>query len=348
MSIKERKDDHIEICLDRNVSSDHNYWDDIFLVHRAVPRVDLEDIDLTLDLLGRRIQAPLIISAMTGGTRKAMEFNRLLARGAEEYGLGMGVGSQRGGLKDGGYIPSYEVVKEFEIPLVLGNIGAPQLSTTMGENRYGPEEIKQARDMIDAHAICIHLNYLQEVVQPEGETHVSGVLERIERIAKEVPLIAKETGAGISREDALALKGCGIKGFDVGGLSGTTFAGVESFRGGPREARIGKTFWNWGIPTPVSVRVVDVGLPIIATGGLRNGIDVVRALSLGASSGGMALHLLKAASRGYEALSSELEIILDEIRASLFLSGALSATDRGSMKGIMMGKTREIFEGLYG
>ncbi len=347
MTIKERKDGHIDICLERNVTSDHNSWDDIFLVHRAVPRVDLEDIDLTLDLLGRRIQAPLIISAMTGGTRKAMEFNRLLARGAEEFGLGMGVGSQRSGLNDGGYLPSYEVVKEFEVPLVLGNIGAPQLSSAQGDKRYGPKELEQARDMIDAHAICIHLNYLQEVVQPEGETYVSGVLENIKRMAKEFPLIAKETGAGISREDALALKGCGVKGFDVGGLSGTTFAGVESFRGGPKETRMGKTFWNWGIPTPVSIRVVDVGLPIIATGGLRNGMDVVRALSMGASAGGMALQLLKAASRGYEALSSELDIILDEIKATLFLSGALSVSDQGSLKGIMMGRTGEIFEGLY-
>ncbi len=353
MDIRKRKDDHIQICLERDVQATRNHWDDILLVHEAVPRCDLEDIDLGTELLGRKLAAPLIIAAMTGGSRKAGTYNRLLAKAAEEHGIGMGVGSQRGGLEEGRYLGSYTAVKDFEVPLLLGNIGAPQASPG---RRKGPKSavpfnvalFERARDMIGAHAVCIHLNYLQEVVQPEGETNAFGLIENIRNVSGHVKLVAKETGSGISRGCALSLKHAGVSAIDVGGLSGTSFSAVESFRNDPtgRASRLGATFRDWGLPTPVSVIVAKVGLPVIATGGLRTGLDIARSLSLGASSGGMAWTLLRAASKGYDRLSEEIEVILEELRIALFLSGASSVKEMGDRPPVLTGVTKEIVDQL--
>ncbi|MBN1538741.1 MAG: type 2 isopentenyl-diphosphate Delta-isomerase [Candidatus Thermoplasmatota archaeon] len=332
MTIDRRKNDHIEICLKERTRVSHDHWDDVHLLHQAVPSCDLDDVDLTTNFLGKKLSAPLMISAMTGGSDKAMEYNSLLARAAEEFGIGFGIGSQRAGLEDPSKIGSYSVVREFDIPLVLGNLGAPQFTSGRRDKvqGYSLKDVKRALDMIDGDAVCIHLNYLQEVVQPEGETNVSGLLENINELTDEVKIVAKETGAGISREAALCLKEAGVTAIDVGGASGTSFSAVESYRvadGSGRSQRIGKTYWDWGIPTPVSIKLANVGLPLIATGGLRNGQDVVKAISLGADIGGMALPLLRAASGGYEELRKEILYIIDEIRIGLFLAGCRSAAD---------------------
>ena len=349
MSTERRKEDHILICLNEDVQAHRNHWDDVFLWHSAVPKVDLEEVDLSCELLGRRLQAPIVISSMTGGSKRAGEINRCLARAAEEFGIGMGVGSQRAGLESPEHAGSYKVVNEFDIPFVMGNLGAPQMCDTKrtGCSVYGIDEFKSAVRMIDADAVCIHLNYLQEVVQPEGDTGVRGFLDRLRTVSAEVDIIGKETGAGLSGRDALLLKKAGVKALDVGGMSGTSFAAVESFRGDVRgdiARRLGDTFWDWGIPTPVSIRLCQVGLPIIATGGLRNGLDVVRALALGADVGGFAWHLLKAASRGYEELRKELELILLEIRAALFLSGVSSPRERKDISVTLTGRSRSLLE----
>ncbi|MCU0799094.1 MAG: type 2 isopentenyl-diphosphate Delta-isomerase [Candidatus Thermoplasmatota archaeon] len=353
MDIRKRKDDHITICLERDVQAARNHWDDVMLVHEAVPSRDLEDIELGTELLGRKLSAPLIIAAMTGGSRRSMSYNKLLARAAEEHGIGLGVGSQRAGLEEGRLLRSYTVVKEFEVPLLLGNLGAPQASSGQRTDQKGgvPFDValfERARDMIGAHAICLHLNYLQEVVQPEGETKAYGLIENIRTISGKVKLVAKETGGGISRGCALSLKKAGVSAIDVGGLSGTSFSAVESFRYDPtgRASRFGTTFREWGLPTPVSVIVANVGLPLIATGGLRTGLDIARSLSLGASSGGMAWTLLKAASKGYEHLSNEIRTVLDELRAAVFLSGVPSVREMGQRPPVLTGVTREIVEQL--
>ncbi len=349
MDIRERKDDHVKICLEKDVRTTYDHWDDVHLIHSAIPKVNLSDIDLTSEFLGHPLKAPLIISAMTGGTKRAEELNRLLARAAEEFGLGFGIGSQRAGLERPELEGSYSVVKEYDIPLVLGNVGAPQVANN---DRYVIDEsqVQRALDMIDAHAICIHLNYLQEVVQPEGETNVEGFLENLRLLSKKNTVVAKETGAGFSREIALTLKEAGVSAIDTAGASGTSFAAVESYRRGSdddRTKRLGETFWDWGLPSPVSVTSCRVGIPIIASGGIRNGMDIVRAMSIGGDVAGMAFPILKAASRGYDELHNELEHILDEIRASLFLTGVSSVAQRDDIRSVITGRSREILNGIF-
>ncbi len=207
-----------------------------------------------------------------------------------------------------------------------------------------------AMEMIDAHVLAIHLNYLQEVVQPEGDTKARGGLRAIERFASELPVIAKETGAGMSTEVALRLKKAKVKGIDVGGLGGTSFSAVEYYRaksaGDAVRANIGRTFWDWGIPTPVSVVVASVGLPIIATGGLRNGLDVARAIAIGASAGGMAGRLLPAALEGKEALVTELGTIIDELKAAMFLVGAKNIEELAQTSALITGRSKEWLDQL--
>jgi len=355
MTIDERKNDHIDICLEKNVRTTTDHWDDVFVIHQAVPSIDLADVDLSTELLGKKLEAPLIISAMTGGSSRAGKYNELLARAASEFQIGMGVGSQRAALEKPEYAPSFSVVRDFDIPLVLGNIGAPQLSKSDGRGRnkgreLGLEEVLTAVDMVGGDGICVHLNYLQEAIQPEGETNVSGLLEKIRSISSRVPVVAKETGAGISREAAIELREAGVRAIDIGGASGTSFAAVESYRSGKDRkdvGRIGHTYWDWGIPAPVSVRMARVGLPVIATGGIRNGLDITRALSIGADTCGMAWPLLVAASKGYDELRSELYSIIEEVRMGLFLSGGVSAISHSEMRGVITGRSREILECLY-
>ena len=326
-----RKQEHIDICLNSGTDAFYNYWDDVMLWHSSIPAQDLDKIDLRTKAFGKTLNAPLVISAMTGGYQHARTINQRLAEAASEFGIGMGVGSQRPALKPKGDASSYSVVKDYDIPLKISNIGLPQM---IPQGRHKPltiEDGRKALKMCDGDLLAIHMNYLQEIVQPEGDRNAAGALKAIERFAKELPVLAKETGAGISREAALALKKAGVKGIDVGGMSGTSFAAVEVFRAkrakDSRLERLGETFWNWGIPTPVSVIESRVGLPIIATGGLRNGLDVARALALGATLGGFAKRLLPAAMAGTKEVKTELELIISELRGAMFLTGCKSVSD---------------------
>jgi len=341
--IEDRKGDHIRICLEHDVQARYNHWDDVFIPHRAIPTCDLDEVDLGVELLGKRLEAPIIISSMTGGSKEAGRYNELLARAASEFGLAMGVGSQRAALENPRYRDSYSVVAEYDIPLVLGNLGAPQLSRGNEGNNYGKEEVERAIDMIGAHGIFVHLNYLQEVVQPEGDTTVRGFIENLEALCRDFDVIAKETGAGISGTDALLLKDTGVKALDVGGMSGTSFSAVESFRKDDTgfTERSGRTLREWGIPSPVSLVEANVGLPLIGSGGIRNGLDVARALSLGATAAGMAHHLLEQASKGYEELAKEIEYIIREVRSVLFLSGATCVRDMWDTSPIITGRTAD-------
>ena len=348
--IERRKGDHVEIVASEDLSQNYVYWDDIKLVHNPLPEVDLEEIDTSVTIFGRRLKAPLVISAMTGGYGKAEEINRNLASVAEEFGIGMGVGSQRAALENPEVARTYSVIKEFEIPLRIGNLGVPQLIKQGLTAPLGIEEGKAAMEMVDAHMLAVHLNYLQEIVQPEGDTKSRGGLKALERFAAALPVIAKETGAGMPRETALKLKGAKVRGIDVGGLGGTSFSAVEYYRaksaGDSSRVNIGKTFWDWGIPTPVAVVVANVGLPVIATGGLRSGLDVARAISIGASSAGMAGRLLPAALESKEALTIELRTIVDELKAAMFLVGAKDLKELAATKAIVTGRSKEWLDQL--
>lgn len=345
-----RKAQHIEICLSKPVSAHYNFWDDVQLVHRALPELNFDSINTRVTLFGKQLKAPLVISAMTGGfkTEKydAETINGNLAAGAAAAGIGMGVGSQRMAVSDSGFESTYSVVRKHNVPLIIGNIGAPQLvQQDDGKVPLTVDDIKKAVDLIGADIMAVHLNFLQEVCMVDGDLNAEGCLEAIKSLSNDIPLLAKETGAGISREMAVELKNAGVAGIDIGGLGGTSFAAVEKFRaedaGDKTRRHIGETFWDWGIPSPVSVLEADIGLPIIATGGIRNGLDAARALVLGASAAGIAGRLLAAAVESSEAVEEQLNITIMELKAAMFLMGAGKISDLQERKYILTGPALE-------
>ncbi len=325
---EQRKAEHVNIILQENVSAEYNYWNDVRLVHKALPEIDLDDIDTSVKLFGRKLEAPLIISSMTGGFGMGKEINANLAKAAAEVGVAMGVGSQRAALEKPELAPTYAVVKDFDVPLLFANLGAPQLVPQEGKRAYGLADAKKAIEMVDADALIIHLNFLQEVVQPEGDRRAKGCLAAIRSLAAKFPVMAKETGAGISRETAGVLKQGGVKAIDVGGLGGTSFSAVEHYRARKEAStlkeRLGATFWNWGIPTPASILLADVGLPLVATGGVRSGLDAAKGIALGATAAGMAKPMLEAAKVSADAVAAELQAVIEELKAAMFLTGSAS------------------------
>lgn len=343
-----RKAEHVDIILNENVSADHNYWNDVQLVHKALPEIDLDDIDVSCTLFGRRLNAPLVISSMTGGFDMGRGINANLAKAAAEVGVAMGVGSQRAALEKPELVETYAVVKDYDVPLRFANLGAPQLVPQEGKRAYGLDDARRAMAMVDAHMLLVHLNFLQEVVQPEGDRKARGVLDAIRKIASKLPVVAKETGAGISRGVAAALKKAGVRGIDVGGLGGTSFSAVEYYRARKEAAslkeRLGATFWNWGIPTPASVVLANVGIPIIATGGVRSGLDVAKAVALGASAAGMAKPMLEAAKASPEAVVAELEAVVAELKAAMLLTGSASLDELREQRCIVNRPTADWIE----
>jgi isopentenyl-diphosphate delta-isomerase len=322
-----RKEEHLRIPLEKDVQSILNPWDAVRLRHDALPEIDKDDVDLSTRFLGKKLGAPIQVTGMTGGAAKAREFNDRLAAAAAEHGLAMGVGSQRAAIENPKLAATYSVILDHEVPLRFANLGLPQI-ILWGEK--APAKAEAAIEMVEAHALCIHLNYLQEAVQPEGDTVASGGLAAIGRLCTElkVPIIAKETGAGIDGRTAKALQRAGVKAIDVGGLGGTSFSAVEHWRaidqGDATKARLGKTFWDWGIPTPTAVadvRAACPSLPLVATGGLRTGLDAARAIALGANMAGFAGHLFRAAATGPRGATEEAGLLLEELKTALFLVG---------------------------
>ncbi|MEA2641421.1 MAG: isopentenyl-diphosphate Delta-isomerase, partial [Chloroflexota bacterium] len=299
-----RKANHIDITTQRTVTPDVSPgWDDVQLVHQALPEIDLDEVDLGIDLFGCHLRAPILIASMTGGHPRAAEINRRLAGAAQAYGLAMGVGSQRAAIRQPELLATYTVAREAAPDaLLIANVGAPQLIPQGSEAPLVLGDVERLVSTLEANALAIHLNYLQEVVQPEGDTRARGALAAIERIARalSVPIIAKETGAGIAREQGARLVSAGVAGIDVGGAGGTSFALVESHRaadrGLARAARLGEALAGWGIPSAASVMECQgLGVPVIATGGVRSGLHVAAALALGANVVGLARPLLSAA-----------------------------------------------------
>ncbi len=321
-------------------------WDDIQLVHKALPEIDFEEIDPSVKLLDRTLKAPIVITGMTGGFPDAVKINDNLARAAAEVGVAMGVGSERAAVLKGQYPESYACVAKHAVPLKFANLGAPQIIAQKPSDRaVGPDEVRAAMDLIHADALAIHLNFLQEMVQPGGDRRARGCLQQIGVLAKKFPVLVKETGAGISRSVAESLRDQGVRAFDVSGTGGTSFAAVEYYRavdqGVEREARVGKTFWNWGIPSPVSVlELAPLGLPVIASGGIRSGLDVARAVALGATAAGTAGGVLRAAATGYEETKKELETLVHELKVAMFLTGSRTVVELGRAPYVVTGESR--------
>ena len=317
LSTTRRKDEHIAICLEKDVGfRKTNGLERYDLVHQALPELSLDDIDMSTTFLGKRFRLPFFIEALTGGSQKASEINRNLARAAHQLGIGMGVGSQRAMLEHPEITYTYQVRQLAPDMLLLGNIGGTQLAGLK------TDAIVAMIDAIDADGLAIHLNAAQEICQPEGDTDWRDVLANIRRICTRAPfpVIVKETGCGIDGQTARHLASAGVDGIDIAGAGGTSFTKVESCRSERRVQMLGE----WGIPTAESLERCRgvVTLPLIASGGIRNGIECAKCIALGASLVGFAMPLLQAAHRSHRDVIHFLEARAEELRKTMFLIGA--------------------------
>ncbi len=320
-----RKEAHLQVCLSNDVQASGitTGLERYRFIHQALPEVDWQEIDLSVSLLGKRLRAPVVIAAMTGGCRLGAEINRNLALAAQRLGLGLGVGSQRAAVVDPALADSYRVREYAPDILLLGNLGAVQLN--LG---FGLKECRQAVDMIEADALCLHLNGLQEVYQRSGDHRYRGLTEKIADVCRQLgaPVVVKEVGWGISREAAGALVASGAGAIDVAGAGGTSWYMVEQLSAGvTREQAIRSPFAAWGIPTAESLRQVVPAagqIPVIASGGIRTGVDAAKALALGAAAVGIAQPLLLPATESAEAVIDWLERFIRELRTAMFCIGA--------------------------
>jgi isopentenyl-diphosphate Delta-isomerase len=324
MSTVQRKAEHIRICLESDVQfkAQGSGFDRYQFTHSCLPELDYQDIDLTTNLLGKQLGAPILISSMTGGTAQAKEINYRLAEVAQEYKLAMGVGSQRVAIEKPDVADTFQVRKIAPDILLLANLGAVQLNY-----RYGIEECLRAVELLEADALILHLNPLQECIQPHGDTNFKGLLDRIATVCQQlpVPVIVKEVGNGISASMAQQLIAAGVSGIDVAGAGGTSWAKVESERAQTAlQRRLGETFADWGMPTTeciTTIRQISPTLPLIASGGVRNGLDIAKSIALGADVAGLALPFLQAADSSTTAVRELVQILMAEIQTVLFCTG---------------------------
>jgi isopentenyl-diphosphate Delta-isomerase len=329
MSHSDRKADHIRINLEEDVDFHQltNGFERYHFVHQALPELNWDEVDTSVTVFGKRLAAPILVSSMTGGTERAGLINQRLAEAAQERRVALGVGSQRAALEDPGAAASFVVRRYAPDALIFANLGAVQLNYG-----YGVDECRRAVEMVEADALILHLNPLQEILQPEGDTNWKGLLPKIAEVCRNVgvPVIAKEVGWGISQETARRLIEAGVSAIDVAGAGGTSWSEVEKHRA-PTERlrRLAGAFREWGIPTATSLaQVVAVrdaiapGLPLFASGGIRNGQEIAKAVALGADLVGLAGPFLKRVMESTQAVVDEMEILEAEMRIAMFAAGA--------------------------
>lgn len=347
MSTSTRKIEHLELCAHRMVEAhrdEHSMrrtgFDDIVFIHKALPEINKTDIDTSIGFLGHELAFPLLIASMTGGHPDTTDVNKSLALAAQEMGIGIGVGSQRAALKEDTLEDSFRVVRDTAPEaFVFGNIGVQQI------REYGMEGVNQAAEMIDANAMAVHLNFLQEAIQPEGETDAEDGLELIRQVCRslKIPVIVKETGAGICYEIAKKLCDAGVSAIDVGGMGGTSWAGVEVYRarqkGDTVREEMGELFWDWGVPTAVSIIESNISAPVIGTGGIRTGMDIAKSLAIGATVCGTALPLVAPALKGPNDVTGKLQVMLEELKVAMFLTGSVNIEELMQAQVVISGKT---------
>jgi isopentenyl-diphosphate delta-isomerase len=321
----DRKDSHLTLALGEEVESPAfaNGFAGLRFEHDALPEIDEESVTTEVELLGKRLAAPILVASMTGGTPRAGEMNRRLALAAEACRVGMGLGSQRKMLEDPSTHASYAVREAAPgLPLLLGNVGAVQLNYGVGVR-----EVQRLVRAVGADAFYFHLNPLQEAIQPEGNTRFSALLPKLREVAPAVgvPVLLKEVGAGISRTTALKIRELPVAGVETSGVGGTSWSKIESMRtADPVQRTTGELFARWGVPTVESIAVCREVLPdrvVIASGGIRNGIEVAKALALGADAASLALPVLRAADRSVEDAILVLRRVIDELRTVMFVTG---------------------------
>ncbi|MGC9148679.1 MAG: type 2 isopentenyl-diphosphate Delta-isomerase [Sulfolobales archaeon] len=346
MSFTERRKlEHIDIVLNKNVRGPGTTWlEHVYLIHKAVPEVNYEEIDISINFLGKKLSAPIMITGMTGGHLIAKEINASLAEVAEEFRIAIGVGSQRAAIENPALADTYSIVREkAPTTIVVGNIGAAQLV-----KEYTVDQVIKAIEMINADAIAIHLNPAQEVIQPEGEPLYRGIINKIREIVLsiKIPIIIKETGAGLSRETVRILREAGVKIFDTSGSGGTNWVLVEMYRaekfGNNIKEIFAKHFSNWGIPTAASIIETRYEAPesfIIGSGGLETGYDIAKAIALGADIGGVAYPALRAYYS--KKLREYIDSLIREVKITLFLTGSRNLEEFVEKPIVIVNKLRE-------
>ncbi|MDR1820576.1 MAG: type 2 isopentenyl-diphosphate Delta-isomerase [Methanobrevibacter sp.] len=332
--ISDRKLEHLLICehFDVQYKNKKTGFDDVDFIHNSLPEIDMGKIDLSTKKFGKKLNIPLFITAITGGHPKSTYINQQLAIAAESEKIGFGLGSQRAAIENPELEYTYNVARENAPSTILvGNIGASQVNYSM-----------KAIEILDADILAIHLNPLQEAIQIEGDVDATGIIDSIGEIVDNVnvPVMVKETGAGISAENAKILENKNISFIDIAGAGGTSWAGVETYR--LKEKYLGEVFWDWGIPTAVSTVEVSnsVNIPVISSGGIKSGLDAAKAIALGADAVGMALPFLKKAYLGSNAIIEFIQNFKKSLKLAMFLVGATNIEELKKSDLIIKGETR--------
>ncbi len=338
--ISRRKAEHLALCASDRVSARRRgtLLDEVQLEHQALPELAFEEVDPSVEWFGKRLRAPLLIAGMTGGHERAAEVNRSLAAVAERRGYAFGLGSQRAMLRDTSTTWTYRVREVAPNVLLLGNLGlvqARELSTV---------QLNELLDEVGADAVCLHMNPAMELVQPEGDRDFRGGLETLEQLVQELerPVVAKETGCGIGTAAASRIRAAGVRWVDVSGAGGTSWVGVEALRAEGEGARLGELLWDWGVPTAASVLCArSEGLRVVATGGIRTGLDVARALALGAEVAGIARSALQAFFEGGEAGAERFLLEVErQLRVVMLLTGSRTLEDLRAAPRLLLGELR--------
>lgn len=330
MSTQSRKDSHIDICLKSAVDQEAHFFDRFRFEHNALPELNFDDVDTTAELFGKKITAPLVITSMTGGTENTKEINRNLAFAAEKHGIPMGLGSQRVMIEKPETAETFKVREIAPNIIIFANLGAVQLNYG-----FGLDECKKLIDSVDADALCLHLNPLQEAIQPEGNRNFSGLLKKIEKLVKslDVPVIIKEVGAGLSSKNVKQLAEIGVKLIDIAGVGGTSWAYIEGKRN-QNSNNLGEIFADWGNPTPIVIKQCSNinGLDLIAGGGIRSGLDIAKAICLGAKYASMGLPFLKSATKSKESAANLLGEVINQLKIAMFASGSANLAELKEQK----------------